>query len=560
MPLQGRFVLSFNKADIVDVLEQASRWTCRNFIYTDDVARGKITLLSKTPVTSDEAYAAFLAALSANNITIYATGKYYKLGRSPDSKKLPIPTYTDPRLGHAGHRADHHQGDPAAVDRRRPCCAACSGNFISPQGADIQSIPPDTLIITDIGLNIRRIERMLESIDRPGGGDLIHIVQLRYAAAKDVADKLNQIFQAQGTGPDAARPLGRRSARPVPGARRPAPPAPAQPARRRTRSDVSVSKVLPDERTNKLIVIADDKSFQRVQELLEQLDVPTGADGGIHVVFLKNASAEELATTLSSLAQGQAKRTGPRPRPPPAPAAGPGLTCNRAPPPAPAAAAEAAATAELFSGEVKITADKAQNALLVQASGADFAAISRLIEKLDRARRQVFVEAVVMEVNLTNQTDLGVGAHGFVDVNVNGKKGVLPLISAPGQVSSLNAGQHRLAGRVPDRLRGADLGRAQGPDRPVAALHRLAHPRPAVQLGRERHLHAARAGHRQRGRRRSRSARTSRSRPASSPPASPACSTPPAPPPAASSACSAPAASPASPPASSGRTWSCGSR
>ena len=56
-------MLSFNKADIVDVLEQASRWTCRNFIYTDDVARGKITLLSKTPVTSEEAYAAFLAAL-----------------------------------------------------------------------------------------------------------------------------------------------------------------------------------------------------------------------------------------------------------------------------------------------------------------------------------------------------------------------------------------------------------------------------------------------------------------------------------------------------------------
>ncbi|HSM92733.1 MAG TPA: type II secretion system protein GspD, partial [Anaeromyxobacteraceae bacterium] len=94
VPLQGRFMLSFNKADVVDVLEQASRWTCRNFVYTEDIARGKITLLSKTPVTADEAYAAFLAALNSNNISVYATGKYYKLIRTADSKKNPIPTYT----------------------------------------------------------------------------------------------------------------------------------------------------------------------------------------------------------------------------------------------------------------------------------------------------------------------------------------------------------------------------------------------------------------------------------------------------------------------------------
>ena len=434
VPLQGRFMLTFSKADIVDVLEQASRWTCRNFIYTDDVARGKVTLLSKTPVTSEEAYAAFLSALAANNITIYATGRYYKLGRTPDSKKLPIPTYTDSESG-----LPANEQIATKVIRLQAADAdllrGVLGNFISPQGADIQSIPPDTLIITDSGLNIRRLERMIESIDRPGGGDLIRVVQLRYAAAKDVADKLNQIFQVQGNGRSRR---GISAAAPGPGRPLPAnPTAPAaQPGAPAGAVDVSVTKVLPDERTNKLIVIADEKSFQRLQDLLEQLDVPTSAEGGVHVVFLKNASAEELATTLSSLAQGK-----PRGTPANLPAtSGPGAPAVR---PAALAAAPAAgdtaATAELFSGEVKITADKAQNALLIQASGADFAAMARLIEKLDRPRRQVFVEAVVMEVNVTNQLDLGVGAHAFVDVTINGKQGVLPLVSAPGSVSSLNA-------------------------------------------------------------------------------------------------------------------------
>jgi general secretion pathway protein D len=208
-PIQGRFMLSFTKADIVDVLEQASRWTCRNFIYGEDVAKGKITLLSKSPVTADEAYAAFLAALNSNNIALYQTGRYWKLIRTGDAKKTPIPTYTTDgietpateqpitkviRLKHAD--ADQMRG--------------IMGNFISPQGADLQAIPPDLLLITDIGVNIRRIEKLIDSIDRAGGGDLVRLVQIRYAPVKEIADKVNQIFgQAAGAPSSPRRRPGR---------------------------------------------------------------------------------------------------------------------------------------------------------------------------------------------------------------------------------------------------------------------------------------------------------------------------------------------------------------
>ncbi len=433
VPMQGRFMLSFNKAEVVDVLEQASRWTCRNFIYTEDVARGKITLLSKTAVNAEEAYAAFLAALNANNIAIYPTGKYYRLGRAADGKKLPIPTYTDPTTGTPASEQvvtkviRLHYAD---ADQLR----GVMGNFISPQGADIQSVPPDTLIITDIGLNIRRIERMIDAIDKVGGGDMVHLIQVRFASAKDVGEKVNQIFQAQGTGKAARRTLLATPGAPGPrGAPRVGAPGVAEGA-----GAVEVSaKVLADERTNKLIVIADEKSYQRILELVEQLDVPTSGEGGIHVVFLKNANAEEMATTLSNLAQGQAKKS--TTATPPGVQGMPGRpgTAPYTPPQAPA---PGDATAALFAGDVKITADKAQNALLVQASGADFSAISRLIEKLDRARRQVFVEAVIMEVNLNDETQLGVGGHYAVPFKYKGDNGVIPLVSQPGRVSSLNLG------------------------------------------------------------------------------------------------------------------------
>jgi general secretion pathway protein D len=432
VPLQGRFLLSFNKADIVDVLEQASRWTCRNFVYTDEIARGKITLLSKTPVTADEAYAAFLVALNSNNIAVYATGKYYKLIRTADAKKNPIPLYTDDSRTPASEQPITKviRLSFSDADQMRGIVS----NFVSPQGADVVAIPPDMLIVTDIGLNIRRIEKILGAVDRAGAGDLVRIVQVRYAAAKDVADKINQIFQAQG------RAGGRRTlvaGQPGAVARPGQPPAPAPalgvaPAT----VEVSVSKIIPDERTNKLIIIADEKSFQRILELIEQLDVPTSGEGGIHVVFLRNANAEELAQTLSNLAQGQARGRTPTPAAPGVlPAAIPGQPAPARPTGAPAP--PGGATAELFMGEVKITADKAQNALLIQASASDFAAIQRLIEKLDLARRQVFVEAVILEVNLRNENQFGVGAHGVVPFTYNGDTGVIPIASEPGRVSSL---------------------------------------------------------------------------------------------------------------------------
>jgi general secretion pathway protein D len=186
---------------------------------------------------------------------------------------------------------------------------------------------------------------------------------------------------------------------------------------------------MPEERSNKLIVIADEKSFAKIQELVSQLDVPTAGEGGIHVVFLRNANAEDIASTLSALSQGKSSARVP---------AGAAATAQPGQPAAARPAAGAgAATAEILSGEVKVTADKSQNALVIQAGGSDFQAISRIIEKLDRPRRQVFVEAVIMEVNLNDSMQLGVGAHSLVPVSINGEKSVLPLVSAPGSVSSL---------------------------------------------------------------------------------------------------------------------------
>ncbi len=428
-PMDGKFLLAFNKAEILDLLEQASRWTCRNFAYTEEVVRGKITLLSKTPVTAEEAYAAFLAALNTNGIAMYQTGKYWKLVRIADAKKVPIPTLLGedtevPAMEQPVTKLFRlHYVDP---DQLR----AVLGNFTSPQGADIQTIPPDILLVTDIGLNVRRIEKLLEALDRPGSHDLVRVIQVQYAPARDVADKVNQIFvQAPG--------------QPVKGARRPviggvatpgaAPGAAPAGGALGDANDISISKVVADERTNKLIVISDEKSYQRIVELVRQLDTPTAGEGSIHVIFLKNANAEDLSNTLQNLASGSRRGSSSGGSVPP-----PSVTSAMASPPGVSAPRSGGGTAELFSGDVKVTADKPSNSLVIIASASDFAVVQRLIDKLDRPRRQVFVEAVIMEVDIDNTSDIGVGMHLAVPVNTANGKGFIPIGLEPGKINSLN--------------------------------------------------------------------------------------------------------------------------
>ncbi|NMO23647.1 type II secretion system secretin GspD, partial [Pyxidicoccus fallax] len=89
--------------------------------------------------------------------------------------------------------------------------------------------------------------------------------------------------------------------------------------------------------------------------------------------------------------------------------------------------------AELFSGEVKISADKGTNSLVIVASAADYKNIVQVIQQLDTPRRQVFVEAVIMEVNLDRNSDFGVNLHsGFSLKTSEG--------DAPGLIGTNNRG------------------------------------------------------------------------------------------------------------------------
>jgi general secretion pathway protein D len=393
-------LLSFDKRDIADVIQFVGELTRRNFILPDRLS-GKITLLSNAPIPAEEVWDVFVAALDANNLAVYQVGKYWKVSEKKQSARAGIPTYLE-----NGEHPPPTEQMVTKVFKLKFVEADQARNVLqqfASRDSDMQIFPSDTLIISDLGLNMRRLEKLIEQLDRPGVSQEIHVIPVQHASAQDLAQKLNDILQEKA------------------GAKR---------------------KIIADERTNKLLVVASGSSLQAVLDLLHQLDVPSG-DGGVHVYYLKNSKAEDIAATLQSLAQGGSSRHRLGPGGP----GGPGPGGPGGPPPGGGGAAGGPGAGpqavDLFSGDVKVTADKTTNSIVVIASQSDYRSVVKLVEHLDIPRRQVFVEAVIMEVNVDDNSDVGVSWHGGEqrDVSFAGSSG-----SAVGVLGSQLGGLASLGG------------------------------------------------------------------------------------------------------------------
>jgi general secretion pathway protein D len=411
---RGHFQLDFEKVDIDKLVQTISEMTGKLFILSENI-RGKITIIGpehgKIGVTADEAYAAFLSALDANGLTTYPVGKYIKIVEKRAAKGTNIPTLLEDDEPYTTNEQMVTKVFKLRYVEAEPVRAVIQ-QLVSRDG-DTAAFPPDTIIINDLGLNMHRLARIIERLDAASSSDEIRVIQVQYATASEIAEKLRQVFEEKNRKP--GQRVRQAPVRPQPGQPPPRPGAPV-PAGVEN-APATLSQIIPDDRTNKLVVIANDMAFERILEILKHLDMPIPGEGQVHVYYLSNANAEELATTLASLTQGISK--GPRPPAPPG---------SKAP----------NTVADLFSGEVKITADKGTNSLVIIANNSDYRNLVNVIEKLDHPRRQVFIEAVIMEVNLSNAEKLGLSFHGGKTLNAQSQDDTLLVIGSEQVLSSIS--------------------------------------------------------------------------------------------------------------------------
>jgi len=393
-PTAPNTLVTFNleDADLPELVRLMSQITGRSFILPSKSRSIKATVYAPTKVTAAEAYQAFLSILELNGMAIVPSGRYLKIVESGRVEGRAVPLYSGDESVPTGDRYVTRLQQVKNISAED--ASKLLERFKSPDGGLTAYAPTNMLIMTDTGTNLRRMLRILSEIDIARTGEQMWVEQVHHATATDLEKRLNDIFDVAG----ANAP---QSQQPKPPATRGAPPPAPQPQPGQpgattigASSESRLTKVIADERTNSLIIVATEPAYLRVLEVLKHLDVPLEGDGHMHVHRLQHSDAEEVANTLTNLI-GKAGQGG----------GGGGRG---------AAPAPQAQDASVFEGKVAITAHKASNALVITSSNHDYAALKNVINMIDKERKQVFIEAVIMELSVNRASKLGLGYHGGI--------------------------------------------------------------------------------------------------------------------------------------------------
>lgn len=384
----------FPNVEITDIIKAISELTGKNFII-DSTVRGKITIIAPSKITVAEAYKAFLSSLAINGFTIVPSGGFLKIRNARSAQRDGIDIYSGSYYPNADQmitKVVHLKHITAETLKQQ------LGRLLNSSYGEIEAYPQtNSMIISDFGSSIDRIMKIINQLDVPGFEEQLEVVGIKYAKAKDIADLIDKVVNKGQSSSSGSRTGGFNA-----GVPRFTPTAPSGGAK--GGSGAASFSVFPDDRTNSLIIVGNKPGISRVKRLIAQLDFKVRAEdqGGVYVYYVKHGNAEDIAKTLSDVAKESTPKA-------PTQNAGFGFAIQ----------GQAAIREGVFGGEVTIKSDKNTNALVISASKQDYEKVLSILNKLDVARDQVFVEAIIMEMNLT---DGAASSGGLVKFNSSGGK------------------------------------------------------------------------------------------------------------------------------------------
>ena len=383
--------LNFVNADIDAVVKAVSEMTGRNFLL-DPRVKGVINIVSARPVPRALVYPTLLSALRLQGFTAVEAEGITKIVPEADAKQQSS-AVVRPGGALGGDRLVttvyvlKYESAAQLVNVLRP--------LITPNNA-IAAVPTgNALVITDYAENLRRIDKIIASLDVPTVGEPV-LVQVKYASALDIVQLMNRLLAdsaavAPGAAPDAQQRV----------------------------------TLVADTRSNSILIRGDNSSrVARARSLIEQLDTPGRAGGNIFIIYLRNAEAVRVAQTLRALFSGGGDVTtsSSASTSPPSLNAGNALSATggvAAPVPVvgvPSTTTTNASAPGFSAGGATIQADAANNALIVMAPEPIYNNIRSIVEKLDVRRAQIYVEALVVEVTSDKAGEFGI-QWNFLDPN-----------------------------------------------------------------------------------------------------------------------------------------------
>ena len=408
--------LNFQGADIEAVARTFASITGMNVV-VDPRVKGTLTLVTEKPVSRAAAMSQFVAALRLQGYTLVESGGLYKVVPEAEAKlQTSAVTVSEGEAGGlpAGNQIAtqifklSYESANNLVPVLRP--------LISPNNTINANPGNNSLVITDYADNLRRISRIIAAMDVANATD-VEVIPLKHAIASDLAPLVLRLIGSSA----AAAPAGQ--------------------------ADTSFkTTLLAEPRSNALIVrAANAAQLALVKSLVTKLDQPdapggNGAAGNVYVVYLKNADATKLATTLRAALSSDAR---------PAAAAATAVV---------GATPGAVATGSATGGQIQ--ADAATNSLIITAPEPQYRQLRAVIDKLDARRAQVFVESLIAEVSVDKAAEFGIQWQGALGNAGDSVIGLLGTNFGSGGQNIINLATGVASGAVAP-TRGLNFGAAQ---------------------------------------------------------------------------------------------------
>jgi general secretion pathway protein D len=361
---EKRVSFNFVEVEIPVVVKFISEVTGKNFVF-DDKVKGAVTIIAPSKLSVDDAFSLFTSVLELKGFTIISSGKVYKI----------VPVSQAKQSGTELFKEESRTVNDTYITRLiqlKSISSSKAMNFLQPlisKDGHISSFGPgNMMLIVDSSANIEKLLQILDSIDMTDMEEP-EVVTLQYANAEEVVKILNEsLAQSSKAQPSAGRPV----------------------VRGEVTSTVSVDEtrasVFADTRLNAVIMIADKQEKESLKRLIAVLDTPLPeATSKINVCFLEYADATELSKVLEGMISGISSPT----------KVGQIMQAAQS------------ARSPFEAGKIIISTDKATNSLIIVASPADYQSLVQVIKQLDRKRKQVYVEAMIIEASIDNLRELG---------------------------------------------------------------------------------------------------------------------------------------------------------
>ncbi len=260
-----KVTLNFKNMDINLLIDTVSEVTHKTFI-VDPRVKANVTVVSSSPMDSEEVYEVFLSILSVHGFAAVDSGSVIKiipdsLAKAENTPVLNGKPVRGPELVTQIIKVNHVSA-AQLIPLIRP---------LVPQQGHLVAYPPNnTLIISDSADNVRRIMKIIQRIDQVDDRD-IDVMVLEHAAAAEIVRILSTLEQQSSAANAAAGG------------------SPSSPT------------LIADERTNSILISGDHDSRLRMKALISHLDTPLKSVGNTKVIFLRYAEAGNIVDVLKGV-------------------------------------------------------------------------------------------------------------------------------------------------------------------------------------------------------------------------------------------------------------------